>query len=348
MQSARDLTPYHRLTRELPNHRWWKPLAALGLTAVSYVLIVLLVVLAVGNLVPGGQIHVNRLLVGATEFLIDPVALVLFLGVIVALLPALTIGVSIVYGRSLGLLASVRGRLRLRPLVVSLVVALAACSVEFLLVSISLDAARIPWSRAWLPLLLMVVLVPLQAGAEEFFFRGMLMQTVGAWVRPVAVAILVQTVLFAAAHGYRPSGAVVVGTIGLVAGWLTWRTGGLEAGIALHTVNNWVAFLPSVLGLGAAGESGDVPWQAVPLLVAPAVVHAVVIEVLLRRGLYLPAEEPAVEGVPAVEEPVGTAPGEAAPGGAAPGGAAVSDEAFGRLTRIAHTDDAGDRAASPV
>ena len=89
---------------------------------------------------------------------------------------------------------------------------------------------------------------PLQAVGEEYVFRGYLMQALGSlfgtWVAVIAPALL-----FALAHGLQNFPLFFDRfAFGLVAGYLVVRTGGLEAGIALHVLNNYVAFgfaLPS-------------------------------------------------------------------------------------------------------
>ncbi|WIB13968.1 CPBP family intramembrane glutamic endopeptidase [Curtobacterium sp. MCPF17_052] len=84
-----------------------------------------------------------------------------------------------------------------------------------------------------LTILLVVLLVPFQAAAEEYVFRGFLMQTIGSWipVRAVGavVAVVVSTVLFAVLHvpnGYNVWGILDVGSFGLVAAVIVLRTGG--------------------------------------------------------------------------------------------------------------------------
>jgi membrane protease YdiL (CAAX protease family) len=48
----------------------------------------------------------------------------------------------------------------------------------------------------------------------------------------------------------------------ITVGWLTIRTGGLEAGIALHGLNNLLAFmLPAATGqLSGWDQQGGAPW----------------------------------------------------------------------------------------
>jgi membrane protease YdiL (CAAX protease family) len=89
---------------------------------------------------------------------------------------------------------------------------------------------------------LICVLVPFQAAGEEFAFRGLGMQAFGAWFRWPLVGILVPTVGFAFAHSYNAWGRIDVAALGVSFAFLTWRTGGLEAGVVAHVVNNVVVF----------------------------------------------------------------------------------------------------------
>lgn len=83
---------------------------------------------------------------------------------------------------------------------------------------------------------------PLQAMGEEFLFRGYLTQAMGG-VAPQAVAVVVPALLFAAAHGSQGLPVFIDRlAFGLIAGVLVVVTGGLEAGIAMHVLNNLVAF----------------------------------------------------------------------------------------------------------
>lgn len=97
-------------------------------------------------------------------------------------------------------------------------------------------------------LLVIALLTPLQAAGEEYVFRGYLTQAFGSLVarRRVAeaLAVLGPAVLFALAHGIGQNWPVFLDRLafGVVAGILVIRTGGLEAAIAMHVLNNFVAF----------------------------------------------------------------------------------------------------------
>lgn len=95
-----------------------------------------------------------------------------------------------------------------------------------------------------------VVLVtsPLQAAAEEYFFRGYLMQAFGSMVATPWFGIVTSAAVFTLFHGVQNPALIVDRfAFGVLAGVLVWRTGGLEAGIAAHTANNVSAFVLAAL-----------------------------------------------------------------------------------------------------
>jgi uncharacterized protein len=93
-------------------------------------------------------------------------------------------------------------------------------------------------------LLVVLLLTPLQAAGEEFAFRGYLQQAFGGLFGSRVFAVGLSALLFALAHGLGQSWPVFADRLafGLVAGVLVILTGGLEAGIAMHVLNNFLAF----------------------------------------------------------------------------------------------------------
>ncbi|MGC9499212.1 CPBP family intramembrane glutamic endopeptidase [Streptomyces sp. WG7] len=89
----------------------------------------------------------------------------------------------------------------------------------------------------------------------------------GGFLRSPWCAVLPQALLFGAAHGWGTVwGLVDLCVFGLVTGHLTLRTGGLEATVALHALNNLVSF-----GLAAAlvnGLASDDTAAGAPVLLA--------------------------------------------------------------------------------
>lgn len=128
---------------------------------------------------------------------------------------------------------------------------------------------------------------PLQAMGEEFLFRGYLTQVMGG-VAPQAVAVVVPALLFAAAHGSQGLPVFIDRlSFGLLAGVLVVVTGGLEAGIAMHVLNNLVAF---GIAIGAHTVSSTLAasggtWWVVPVtLTQNGVFLLLVLWARRRRG----------------------------------------------------------------
>lgn len=263
---SREQLAYHTLARSWPRARWWRPLVGLLLAVGIYVAAIVLLVIcyfvvSIARNPTGGLESALR----EVNDYYDPTAFSFTMLSIVLMLPAALLGFWIAGCRPVGLLSSVAGRLRWRwllrcafPAVVLLGV------VQGLSLGVSAAQGQAIEGRVGSPALfvLILVFVPFQAAAEEYAFRGVLMQTIGAWLRNPWWAILLPVPLFVIGHVYDVPGLVSVGAFAVAAAWITWRTGGLEAAISLHIVNNLAAFL-----FGAAGF-GDLNATEVDLLSA--------------------------------------------------------------------------------
>lgn len=141
---------------------------------------------------------------------------------------------------------------------------------------VALQNATAPGGGVWEPrpqpgfawfALAVVLTSPLQAAAEEYFFRGYLMASLGSLVRTPWFGIVASAALFAAFHGSAQNLPLVVDrfAFGVLAGILVWRTGGLEAGIAAHVANNVSAFLLAGLTSSVAEVKATtvIDWPAV-------------------------------------------------------------------------------------
>ncbi|MFI7481003.1 lysostaphin resistance A-like protein [Kocuria sp. M1R5S2] len=262
--------PYHRLGHADPGHRWWKPIVELVVFGAVYLVlaVVLGVVWALALMGLRGPDALDEAFadVGRVD-LLDPAVLVMVLVSVILMIPAVLVGRLVIGARPLGLLLSVTGRLRWRVLGRATAIALAVyvlghgalLLVEF--AALGAYPAPEPVDAFPLVVLMVVLLVPLQSAAEELLFRGVLLQAVGSWVRRPVVAILLPVPLFTFGHFYDVFGLLGVAAMAVVAGWVTWRTGGLEAAIALHVVNNLLAFSFGALGWAEPGAT-ETPWYA--------------------------------------------------------------------------------------
>lgn len=104
-----------------------------------------------------------------------------------------------------------------------------------------------------LPLLAVVLTTTwAQAAGEEYGFRGLVNRSVGSWCASPRVAFVVATLvtnlIFMVAHlATDPWLLAYYFVFGLSCSIVTWRTGGLEASIVLHAVNNILLFVSTAL-----------------------------------------------------------------------------------------------------
>lgn len=311
---------FHRLVFARRRSGWWTPLVVgvLGVALYAAMLGVVLVgILAAAFADPAFAQRMMTLGQNIAFDLTDPFLIALTLGTIVLMLPAYVLASLIVNGRRVGLVSSAAGRLRWRWMLlcgaVAVVISLALSAVSALLPAEAVDSSGVvpPDQNPQLvaTLVVLLLLIPFQAAAEEYVFRGYLQQAIGRWLRHPAFAILLPVPLFVLGHLYDPLGQASVAVFAIAAGWLTWRTGGLEAAIALHVVNNLLAFLLALAGLGDVNDSSpgvaSFFWS---LIVIGAYTGAV--EWMFRRGtlgrtLVLTPPTPAPHAAVAPVPPVG-------------------------------------------
>ena len=250
---------YHRLARSVPGYRWWKPLVtgliALGIF-VGFTIVLVVILLASTVVFPEVGPIITKLITTGTIDNSAPVVLAFSLSSIAVILPSVWLARLIMGPRPVGLLSSIAGRLRWRwmaRLILPVLIAYGASTLFSVFLLPVLTGESIPHgavsSSTWIVVLVAVLLVPLQATAEEFFFRGYLAQTIGGWLKHPLFAILLPVPLFTIGHQYDVWGLIDVSVFAVVAGWLVWRTGGLEASIVAHVVNNTVIFVIGAFGL---------------------------------------------------------------------------------------------------
>ena len=285
---------YHRLARSAPKYAWWKALVT-GVIAFAFYIVLALVV-AVGFFVvalldpTGVGESFDALLYDGVIDNSSPFILAFSLSSVALMLPAIILARLIMGPRPLGLLSSVTGRLRWRWMLRLALPTLLAFALSFAVYLLVLPlAAGEPLLApeisdvTWMLLAVTLLLVPLQATAEEYVFRGYLMQAIGGWLRHPAWAILLPVPLFMAGHLYDVWGLLDVGVFALWAGWITWRTGGLEAAIAAHVINNASIFALSAFGLVDPNVTEGSPLGVVVTALTLALVSLLVLR-LARTG----------------------------------------------------------------
>lgn len=214
----------------------------------------------------------------------------------------------LLHGLKPGWLSSVMPRLRWGYFVACFGIAFVALLVT-VVVSAVLPIEDAPTNATlneWTPrlrdfLLVVLLLTPFQAAAEEYLFRGYLTQAVGGifyrvpWLAKTA-AVVVPAVLFALVHGAQTVPVFIDRlAFGLLAGVLVIATGGLEAAIAMHILNNIFAFgLALAYGDMATTLNPTSPswWQLPVTLTQTAVYLALALGLARVMGVSRTAELP--------------------------------------------------------
>ncbi len=285
--------PYHRLQR-LGRTGWgW---VALGTLVLGFLVLL------------GAQVLLIPLFVGVSalgvDVATDPVtpAGLAWVNLVWAAAIPLTFGVyRVVHGLGVGWLSSVLGRIRWGWLATSLGIAMVALMATLVVAALlpaqgagtEMGGAVNDLTRTTAEFVAVIVLLtPLQAAGEEYVFRGYLTQTFGGLLpgrAGVALAVLVPALLFALAHGAQdPPVFVDRLAFGLVAGALVVLTGGLEAAIAMHVLNNWVAFgLALTFGdINASLHPESSSWWSLPTTLTQSLVFlGLTVWIARRQGV---------------------------------------------------------------
>ncbi len=339
---------YHQLLRGNLRYRWWKPLLALGAGAVYYLVLstvfgmaVIIPYLVLGDTgIESGFVDADAIMRLATPDTQNPVSMLLTLGSVALMLPAALLAMLTVGFHPAKRLWSVALRIRWRWILRSIlpaIVALVIMDGVSVLLGLAVPdptagAGRMPdldmtaalWSGV-----LILLLVPVQSTAEELVYRGMFMQTLGAWlggaggasgfarfVRGPWIPIVLPAIVFGFSHIYDIWGWLAVVLMALAAGWLSWRTGGLEAAISLHVVNNLVAF--GFMTMGAGGQTGQTSDGGGPSAAIGAAIGLTLYAWWMDRDFR--RRDGMRTRIDLVQAPWGTAPAGAIPASPAAGG----------------------------
>lgn len=309
---------YHQvhLTGTWGPNGWWRPLvgaivAVIGFLLIQVVLTVGFLVVMLLNGVDAGEAQ-DRLTDTAH---VTPTFLAFLNLSLAGAIPACMLVQRLFHGLRPGWLSSVVPRIRWGWLLACLglsFVALIATVVVSALLPATTDASDTTgdlnaWSTTIRDFLIVIVLLtPLQAAGEEYAFRGYLTQGVGGLFAPLgpqwsrAMAVFIPAVLFALAHGAQDAPIFVDRlAFGLVAGVLVIATGGLEAGIAMHVLNNFLAYGVALAysDMTTALNPGDGSWWQLPVTLTQSLTYlGVVTWAARRRGIARTTSE--LEGPP--------------------------------------------------
>ncbi len=270
----RDST-YTSYLRRVPNHKWYKPILTLLLFIILYLGFTVLLIVALGILLiaSGQAANIMQLVSSSLPNALDAsesssgidasslmwISIVVQYGGVAIMLPAILIARRVVEKEPVSTLSSLYGGLRWNVLG-------KCCIVSFGLIFafFSLDAALNGGARFTTPnfaaLICVLTIIPVQCAAEEYVFRGFLMQTMGRWLSPKLTLLvpILPALIFTSMHSYDFWGLTTIFGFGMVCGYLVIFTGGLEAGIAYHIANNTLLGLMTAFDPLAAGSGSSV------------------------------------------------------------------------------------------
>ncbi len=122
---------------------------------------------------------------------------------------------------------------------------------------------------------------------EELFFRGFLLRSFGSAMRP-ATAIVLTAALFGLFHILVRDALLLerfppTALLGLVLGWVAWRTGSLWPGVLLHAIHNTTVLalpkLSPILGEWAQGleNHAHLPWWVPVSMLIPLTIATIIV-----------------------------------------------------------------------
>ena len=236
---------------QTPRRRWWKLPIALVVAGVAWLIGSTIVTIpalvydvinqridltdpvALQNYVAGITTHITPAL-----FLANNVGIAL-------MIPSAWLGL-IIYGQRPRWLSSVVGGLRWGWLFRILgLILLPYIALEALTIALT-GVPQLSWKPYSLFMIFVVLLTtPLQCAGEEYGLRGLVNRLFGSYGSSRVsfwVGGIVSSVAFMLLHSAQDIYLnVFYFSFGMISCWMAWRTGGLEAGIALHVVNNVLA-----------------------------------------------------------------------------------------------------------
>ncbi len=295
-----------------PAWRGWKPVVAVGLGVLGALLLMVLFPLAgIAIDVANGRATVEEIMAAAQRgTLVTTPGLFLANNLGIALSLPLAFLVARVFRQPGGFLSSVAGRFRWRWFGLCI-----AALFPVWLVSVGIES-WLAWRAGeltfavnpdtWLLAFGILATTPLQCAGEEYLDRGIINRGVASFFTSVRVGPVVGALASAAVFMFAHNAAdwwlnSFYFSFGLIACWLTWRTGGLEAAVAMHLVNNMTAeaSMPftDISGLFDRGAGSGSPSMFLTAVVVP-LIGAGLVEALVRRRRVRSTAAPA--GWPAV------------------------------------------------
>ncbi len=284
VENENKFPDYVTFPRTFEKYKWYKPLITIVLVAILY-FVFNTILTAVFQAIYGTNV-IDGVMNGGYETLnsSDVSVYYSYLSMVI-FAPAIYIASKIVRDRPFSSYSSSRGgwnwKIYFKCLSIPFVIYLAYFLISLLIFNEHGGVSQV----SLICMIISLILIPAQCIIEEHVFRGLLMQTLGAWFKNPVLAIVIQAVIFAIVHSYNSLGVISIGISGLIYGLISWRTNGLEASSAIHSINNLMAFFVVALNLSSISSTVTL-WDFVSDILLTLVSAIAIYYIGVKKGWF--------------------------------------------------------------
>lgn len=277
--------------RQFKSYRWYKPIITAVLffgiyTGLSLLLFVG-VLFAIRNEVTPDSLQSVLGSIFATDYdsmdLTNARQSVVSLGGIAIMIPALWLASVIVRDRPFSSYSSSRGgwssKVFWRAFPVAFICITLPVLADELFVQHHIDNFRMGFTLA--SFAVVTILGPLQCIAEEYVFRGLLMQTLGSWFRVPVIAVILQSAVFVLMHPYDIYGKIGIFVSGMVFALTAWIGRGIEISSAFHICNNMTIFYLQGMNIAEISSTSDM--RSLIFGIVTGVAYILIIFIISKR-----------------------------------------------------------------
>jgi len=220
-------------------------------------MLVIDLVIILGSSMVFGVSFIGLALGGGTEGLNSALPVLFSDLIIIMFIPSLYIASKIIKDGPFPSYSSSRGGWNIKLYLKALIIPIILFAL-YMGIDTAINGAKGTYHFSILFLIVLFISLPIQSIAEEYMFRGFLLQMLGSWSNIPALAVVIQAIIFAMAHGYNSFGFLEVLAMGLVCGFFAWKTNGIEISSAIHTANNFILGFFIMFGLQISTGAPDI------------------------------------------------------------------------------------------
>lgn len=273
-----EISEYITFPRSFEKYKWYKPILVFIVGIIIYIILNVILVAVFSGIY--GENFADSIINGGYEVLNTEAGQILSDLSIIITIPSLYLATKIVKDRPFSSYSSSRGGWNFKLYFKALIIPFILFMI-FGLVETAIIGPEGTYHFSILFLIITLISVPLQCIAEEYVYRGLIMQAFGSWFKIPILAIILQSIIFALSHGYNSLGNIEIFFSGLVMGFLAWKANGIEVSSAFHTANNVSLSLLIMFGLQSASTNAQLP----------DVIIAIIFDVVLCIIMYYVAKK---------------------------------------------------------